>query len=126
MLWEINILFFYFFICFLITLLLFTLSVYVKRYFFNKHVIYIDNFDKNQAFECGFNPFSDTRTRFEVRFYLVAILFIIFDLEIVFLFPWVMVLRYIGFFGFWIMFVFLFVLIVGFIYEWLSGALDWY
>lgn len=80
-------LFFYFFIIFFLSLLLFYISILVKNYFFFKSNLYIDNIEKNLAFECGFNPFSDARSRFEVRFYLVAILFVIFDLEIVFLFP---------------------------------------
>jgi NADH-quinone oxidoreductase subunit A len=81
--------------------------------------------DKLSAYECGFDPFSDARNRFDVRFYLVAILFIIFDLEVAFLFPWAISLRGIGLFGFWSMVVFLAVLTVGFAYEWKKGALDW-
>lgn len=81
--------------------------------------------EKISAYECGFHPFEDTRSRFEVRFYLVAILFIIFDLEITFLFPWGLVLNVIGPLGFWSMFIFLLILVVGFIYEWKKGALDW-
>ncbi|MDZ4842570.1 MAG: NADH-quinone oxidoreductase subunit A [Hyphomicrobium aestuarii] len=81
--------------------------------------------EKVAAYECGFNAFDDSRMRFDVRFYLVAILFIIFDLEIAFLFPWAAAFRDIGLFGFWSMMVFLAVLTVGFIYEWKKGALDW-
>lgn len=81
--------------------------------------------DKNAAYECGFDAFDDARSRFDVRFYLVAILFIIFDLEIAFLFPWAITLGDIGLFGFWSMMVFLGVLTVGFIYEWNKGALEW-
>ncbi len=81
--------------------------------------------DKLAAYECGFDAFDDARTRFDVRFYLVSILFIIFDLEIAFLFPWAVSLGDIGLFGFWSMVAFLFVLTVGFIYEWKKGALDW-
>lgn len=81
--------------------------------------------EKNSAYECGFEPFSDTTGRFDVRFYLVCLLFIIFDLEIAFLFPWAISLGKIGMFGFWSMVVFLSVLTVGFIYEWKKGALDW-
>ena len=80
---------------------------------------------KNSAYECGFEPFSDSRHKFDVRFYLVAILFIIFDLEVAFLFPWAVSLGSIGAFGFWSMVVFLGVLTVGFIYEWKKGALEW-
>lgn len=81
--------------------------------------------EKLSAYECGFDAFSDTRGRFDVRFYLVCLLFIIFDLEIAFLFPWSIALKEIGMFGFWSMFVFLSVLTVGFVYEWKKGALDW-
>lgn len=81
--------------------------------------------NKNAAYECGFDAFDDARSRFDVRFYLVAILFIIFDLEIAFLFPWAISLGEIGMFGFWSMMVFLGVLTVGFIYEWNKGALEW-
>lgn len=81
--------------------------------------------EKNAAYECGFDAFDDARSRFDVRFYLVAILFIIFDLEIAFLFPWAVSLGDIGLFGFWSMMVFLGVLTVGFIYEWNKGALEW-
>lgn len=80
---------------------------------------------KLTAYECGFDPFDDARAKFDVRFYLVAILFIIFDLEVAFLFPWAMVLGEIGMFGFWTMIIFLLVLTVGFVYEWMKGALEW-
>ena len=81
--------------------------------------------EKLSAYECGFEPFSDSRMEFDVRFYLVAILFIIFDLEIAFLFPWAISLGQIGIFGFVSMMIFLAILTVGFIYEWKKGALDW-
>jgi NADH-quinone oxidoreductase subunit A len=81
--------------------------------------------DKVSAYECGFEPFDDARRRFDVRFYLVAILFIIFDLEVAFLFPWAVALKDIGWFGFLSMVGFLAVLTVGFVYEWCKGALDW-
>ncbi len=81
--------------------------------------------EKLSAYECGFEPFGDTRGRFDVRFYLVAILFIIFDLEVAFLFPWAVSLQNIGMFGFWSMMLFLGVLTIGFIYEWKKGALEW-
>ncbi len=81
--------------------------------------------EKLSAYECGFEPFEDSRMEFDIRFYLVAILFIIFDLEIAFLFPWAVSLGNIGLFGFWSMMVFLAVLTVGFIYEWKKGALEW-
>ncbi len=81
--------------------------------------------EKLSAYECGFEAFNDSRMEFDVRFYLVAILFIIFDLEIAFLFPWAISLGSIGFLGFCSMMIFLFILTVGFIYEWKKGALDW-
>ena len=81
--------------------------------------------EKLSAYECGFEPFNDSRMEFDVRFYLVAILFIIFDLEVAFLFPWAITLGKIGLFGFWSMMIFLTVLTIGFIYEWKKGALDW-
>ena len=81
--------------------------------------------EKLSAYECGFEPFNDSRMEFDVRFYLVAILFIIFDLEIAFLFPWAISLGAIGLFGFVSMMIFLFILTIGFIYEWKKGALDW-
>jgi len=81
--------------------------------------------EKNSPYECGFEAFEDARMKFDVRYYLVAILFILFDLEIAFLFPWAVVLRDIGLFGFLAMLIFLFVLVVGFIYEWKKGALEW-
>ncbi len=81
--------------------------------------------EKLSAYECGFDPFEDTRMRFDVRYYLVAILFIIFDLEIAFLFPWAVSLDVIGRFGLAAMGIFLAVLVVGFVYEWRKGALEW-
>lgn len=81
--------------------------------------------EKLSPYECGFEPFENARTKFDVRFYLVAILFIIFDLEIAFLFPWAASLGTIGKFGFWSMMVFLTVLTIGFVYEWRKGALEW-
>ena len=81
--------------------------------------------EKLSPYECGFEPFEDARMRFDVRYYLVAILFIIFDLEVAFLFPWAVSLGDIGVFGFWSMVVFLAVLTIGFVYEWMKGALEW-
>ncbi|MEX2616745.1 MAG: NADH-quinone oxidoreductase subunit A [Alphaproteobacteria bacterium] len=81
--------------------------------------------EKLSAYECGFEAFDDARSRFDVRFYLVAILFIIFDLEVAFLFPWAISLGEIGLFGFWSMIIFLGILTIGFIYEWRKGALEW-
>ena len=81
--------------------------------------------EKTSPYECGFEAFEDSRMKFDVRYYLVAILFIIFDLEIAFLFPWAIVLDQIGLFGFASMAVFLGILVIGFIYEWKKGALEW-
>ncbi len=81
--------------------------------------------EKDSAYECGFEAFEDARIKFDVRFYLVAILFIIFDLEVAFLFPWAASLGQIGVFGFWSMMIFLGVLTIGFVYEWKKGALEW-
>ncbi|HUK02012.1 MAG TPA: NADH-quinone oxidoreductase subunit A [Steroidobacteraceae bacterium] len=93
----------------------------IGRYFARFH----NDRDKISAYECGFDAFEDTRARFDVRYYLVAILFIVFDLEIAFLFPWAVALRKIGLFGLVAMGIFLAVLVVGFIYEWKKGALEW-
>ena len=81
--------------------------------------------EKLSAYECGFEAFGDSRMKFDVRFYLVAILFIIFDLEIAFLFPWAISSGNLGALGFWSMMIFLFILTIGFVYEWKKGALDW-
>jgi NADH-quinone oxidoreductase subunit A len=81
--------------------------------------------EKLSAYECGFNAFDDARMKFDIRYYLVAILFIIFDLEVAFLFPWAVAFGHLGWFGFWSMIVFLAVLTIGFIYEWRKGALEW-
>ena len=81
--------------------------------------------EKLSAHECGSDPSGDARSRFDIRFYLVSILFIIFDLEVTFLFPWAVSLNKIGLFGFWSMIVFLSILTIGFLYEWKKGALDW-
>ena len=81
--------------------------------------------EKISAYECGFNAFDDARMKFDIRFYLVSILFIIFDLEVAFLFPWATAFQHVGPFGFWSMMVFLAVLTVGFAYEWKKGALEW-
>jgi NADH-quinone oxidoreductase subunit A len=90
-------------------------------------VIAIKNPDpeKLSAYECGFNAFDDARMKFDIRFYLVAILFIIFDLEVAFLFPWAVAFGDLGWYGFWSMMIFLVVLTIGFIYEWKKGALEW-
>jgi len=81
--------------------------------------------EKLSAYECGFNAFDDARMKFDVRFYLVSLLFIIFDLEVAFLFPWAVAFKDVGLFGFWSMMIFLAVLTIGFVYEWTKGALEW-
>jgi NADH-quinone oxidoreductase subunit A len=101
--------------------LLLTLGTNIGRYFSRFH----HDPDKLAPYECGFEAFEDTRMRFDVRYYLVAILFIVFDLEIAFLFPWAVALAKIGLFGLIAMGVFLAILVVGFIYEWKKGALEW-
>jgi len=109
--------FFFFLVALLLAIILFIFSygLVFKTY----------DYEKLTAYECGFDPFGDARVKFDVRFYLVSILFIIFDLEITFLFPWSVVLETIGLFGFFSMIFFLIILTVGFVYEWFSGALDW-
>ena len=81
--------------------------------------------EKLSAYECGFNAFDDARMKFDIRFYLVSLLFIIFDLEVAFLFPWTVAFKQVGWLGFWSMMVFLGVLTIGFVYEWKKGALEW-
>lgn len=81
--------------------------------------------EKVSVYECGFDPFGDSRQKFEVRFFLVGILFIIFDLEISFLFPWSLVLSQLPLFGYWTMYIFLFILTLGLVYEWMKGGLEW-
>lgn len=107
----------YFLICFLLSTV-----IYIASLLF---VVQTSDDEKTSAYECGFSPFNDARNKFEVKFYLVAILFIVFDLEISFLFPWTLTLGELDLFGIIVMFFFLLILTVGFIYEWISGALDW-
>lgn len=85
----------------------------------------ISDSEKLSAYECGFQPFEDARNKFDIKFYLVSILFLIFDLEVSYLFPWGIYLNDLGYYGFWWMMLFLFILTIGFIYEWLKGALNW-
>lgn len=113
--------YFYIFIFFLIATIL-SAVIFFLSYFI---VFQKADQEKLSAYECGFNPFEDARMTFDIRFYLVAILFLIFDLEISFLFPWVISLKSITFFGFWTMIFFLILLTIGFIYEWFKGALEW-
>jgi len=111
------------------SILIFMAIVFILAFvlFFLSFLSVLKHYDleKISPYECGFEPFSDTRSIFEVRYYLVAILFIIFDLEVVFLFPFAVTLAYLDLFGFMTMMVFLFILTVGFVYEWMKGALEW-
>jgi NADH-quinone oxidoreductase subunit A len=104
-----------------LAIVLLALGTGIGYYFSRLH----DDRAKLSPYECGFEPFEDTRSRFDVRYYLVAILFIVFDLEIAFLFPWAVALGRIGLFGLLAMGIFLAILVVGFIYEWKKGALEW-
>jgi len=104
-----------------VAVVLLILGTGLGRYFSRHH----DDAAKRSAYECGFDAFEDTRMKFDVRYYLVAILFIVFDLEIAFLFPWAVALGKIGLFGLIAMGIFLAILVVGFIYEWKKGALEW-
>lgn len=109
--------FVYFFISFILAFLFFFLSFcFIEQKGYS---------EKLSPYECGFDPFNDARSSFDIRFYLIAILFIIFDLEISFLFPWCICLGTLPRFGFWSMFIFLSLLTIGFIYEWKKGALEW-
>ena len=101
-------------------------TIFAFIFFFLSYVVATQKADteKLSAYECGFDPFNDARNTFDVRFYLVAILFIIFDLEVSFLFPWCITIGHLSTFSFWSMFLFLFILTIGFIYEWKKGALE--
>ena len=107
---------------YIIVICLLAIILFVVSFFF---VYQKQNSEKVSSYECGFNPFGDARSKFEVRYYLVAILFIIFDLELLFLFPWVICFNTLNLVGIHVMFVFLLILTIGFIYEWYEGALDW-
>nr|YP_009445918.1 NADH dehydrogenase subunit 3 [Eucheuma denticulatum]ATX68860.1 NADH dehydrogenase subunit 3 [Eucheuma denticulatum] len=111
-----------------------TILIFLLLSFFLSSIIFLLSYiltsqkadqEKISAYECGFNPFDDARATFDIRFYLVAILFLIFDLEVSFLFPWSLVLGEINIFGFWTMVIFLIILTLGFVYEWYKGALEW-
>ncbi len=114
---EYSVIIVFFVISSCLSILLFLLSYLITPQKFDQ--------EKISAYECGFNPFDDARSTFDVRFYLVAILFLIFDLEVSFLFPWSIVLNDLPIFGFWSMVIFLVILTIGFIYEWYKGALEW-
>jgi NADH:ubiquinone oxidoreductase subunit 3 (subunit A) len=112
---------FYLLIHFLISLILGILIISLSYFLVTQQ----PDTEKLSSYECGFDPFGDARNPFNIHFYLVGILFIIFDLEITYLFPWAISLKYLGIFGYWSMFFFLFLLTIGFIYEWIKGALNW-
>ena len=114
---EYLVIFIFLIIAFLLASILFLISYLI--------VFQKSDQEKVSAYECGFNPFEDARVTFDIRFYLVAILFLIFDLEISFLFPWITSLNFISWFGFWSMVLFLIILTIGFVYEWFKGALEW-
>jgi len=107
----------FFFVFLIIGVILFLLSLIL--------VYQKPNSEKISAYECGFNPFGDARSKFEIRYYLIAILFIIFDLELLFLFPWIIIFLYLNIIGVFCMIFFLFILTLFFIYEWIELALDW-
>lgn len=111
-----------FILIFLILSILISIGVFLLSYLLIQKNIYIE---KHSAYECGFNPFEDARNKFDVRFYLVGILFIIFDLEVIYLFPWAVVVDFNDLLIFWSMIVFLIILLLGFVYEWKKNALDW-
>jgi len=100
------------------------LITYLLAFILSFSKLYNTTFEKISPYECGFNPFDDSRHQFDISFYLIGILFIIFDLEVSFLFPWVLSLNFIHLFGYFVMIIFLTVLTVGFIYEWYNGVLD--
>jgi NADH-quinone oxidoreductase subunit A len=113
----------YFLLCsvFLIALILSIILFLISFIFIFKNY----DIEKISIYECGFDPFENSLGRFDVRFYLVSILFLIFDIEVVFLFPWVLSLSSIGYLGFMVMYIFLILLTLGFLYEWFRGALEW-
>jgi NADH-quinone oxidoreductase subunit A len=113
--------YFFLFIFFLFVLFISCLLIFISYVFIN----FGSSYEKNSSYECGFEPFDDARILFDVKFYLVGLLFIIFDLELIFLYPWSISLSYINFYGFWSMIFFLFLLTLGFIYEWINDALVW-
>ena len=113
---------FYYILLFLVLSFIISCVVFFLSYF-----LVFQNYDteKMSIYECGFQPFEDSRSKFDIKFYLVAILFIIFDLEISFLFPWSVYIFELDFYAYWSMFFFLFILTIGFVYEWMKGALNW-
>ncbi len=121
-LFFVNINYFYFIYFIFITFLIVTLLFFISYFLMQRNI----DIEKMSAYECGFDPFEESLGRFDIKFYIVAILFLIFDLEIVFLFPWAVMFYSLGLFGFWVVLFFIFVLFVGFAYEWQKKALDWH
>ena len=117
-----NLYMFNLFFLYLLFVMLIAFILYIISYFL---ILRSSNLEKNLPYECGFLPFDDTRGVFEIEFYLVSILFIIFDLEIIFLFPWILVVSYLTFFGILVMLFFIFLLLLAFFYELIQGVLDW-
>jgi NADH:ubiquinone oxidoreductase subunit 3 (subunit A) len=111
---------------YLITAFLLSVILYIVSYLFYTTFKRTAYPDKNSPYECGYDAFSDARDTFDIRFYLVAILFLVFDLEVSFLFPWAVSLDTTGWVGYWSMMFFLFILTIGFVYEWKKGALEWF
>jgi len=107
------------------TIILFTLIAFLFIILSYVFVLQQENKEKISAYECGFQPFADTRNKFDIKYYLIAILFIIFDLELIYLLPWILSLFEIGYYGIFSMIIFLIILTIGFIYEWKRGALEW-
>ncbi|KAK8808922.1 hypothetical protein WA158_002659 [Blastocystis sp. Blastoise] len=114
---ELGPIFIFLIMCVVLSYLAFAFSYYLGKK--------AEDSNKLIAYECGFNPFDDARDTFDVHFYLVAILFLMFDLEVTFLFPWALSLNVISYTGFWSMMIFIFILTLGFIFEWKKGALEW-
>jgi NADH:ubiquinone oxidoreductase subunit 3 (subunit A) len=110
------------FLFFVLIVFFIFLALFWVSYFMMQRTM---DLEKLSAYECGFDPFEESLGRFDIKFYLVAILFLVFDLEIVFLFPWSIMLYKLSMFSFWVIFYFLFILLIGFVYEWRKGALDW-
>jgi NADH:ubiquinone oxidoreductase subunit 3 (subunit A) len=120
-LFFLNINYFYFLFFIFVTFCVIIILFFVSYFLMQRNI----DLEKMSAYECGFDPFEESLGKFDVKFYLVAILFLIFDLEIVFLFPWFAMLYFLDIFTLWIVFIFIFVLTLGFVYEWRKGALDW-
>ena len=122
MLFFFNNINYHFFLVYVLVVFVFVVGLFLVSYYWTYKTV---DAEKLSAYECGFDPFEESMGRFDIKFYIVAILFLIFDLEIVFLFPWSIMMYKLPMFSFWVVVYFLYILIVGFIYEWKKGALDW-